>query len=178
MPGGSPLRPLPGSACALHLVWLPQMLWQGKEASFITSQGMKPTENSGSTIPGPILLARKATGGVWLCAGGGERQSTGWSGNFLAVGRLGSWVGRDRGGLAMEGRPSSAGGLLIPCCVSWGMAADPETQPPARKVELITPVLRFTGRCSDWLPVPLLSKGLVDVGLLFFSCPIFIIDTC
>ena len=45
---------------------------KGKEASFIT--GMKPTENSDSSTPGPILLAGKAAGGVCVCAGSGEGE--------------------------------------------------------------------------------------------------------
>lgn len=47
---------------------------------------MKPTENSGSTTPGPIVLAGEAAGGVWVCAGGGEEEKvyTGvsWLDNF------------------------------------------------------------------------------------------------
>lgn len=47
---------------------------------------MKPTENSGSTTPGPIVLAGEAAGGVWVCAWGGEEEKvyTGvsWLDNF------------------------------------------------------------------------------------------------
>lgn len=100
---------------ALCLTALKPCTWRGScgpavegERSFsVTSRGLKPAENSGSTTSGPVLLAGGAWGGVWIGTGGGaeggRRNLRGGLVTSSRAGMLGFLVVRAGGGL-MERR--------------------------------------------------------------------------
>lgn len=79
----------------------------GRRRSFsVTSRGLKPTENSGSTTPGPVLLAEEPGVGCRLARGRSRRRERTSSGGLVTssrAGMLGSPVSRAGEG-RMEGR--------------------------------------------------------------------------
>lgn len=79
---------------------------EGERSFSVTSRGLKPTENSGSTTPGPVLLAEEPGVGCRLARGRSRRRERTSSGGLVTssrAGMLGSPVGRAGEGL-MEGR--------------------------------------------------------------------------